>query len=121
VAEDRQQIILRIGFAVALVAFTFRDLQLRAPGTSSIVISLVGVSLGCLLLGAAIYFRYYHKAIDVMYELALRTAYSDPGYEDLDLPHKYWTRRRSRWLTGSVAFFVGCTLYAMALLISLFT
>lgn len=120
VAEDRRQIILRIGFAVALVAFTFRDLQLNSPGTPLAVACLVGASLACLLVAAAIYFRYYHKTIDVMYELALRSAYADPGYEDLDLPRAHWIRRRGRWWTGSVVFFVGCAIYAVALLLSLF-
>lgn len=81
---------------------------------------LVGGSLACLLVAAAIYFRYYHKTIDVMYELALRSAYADLTHEDLDLPRAHWIRRRGRWLTGSVLFFAGCALYAAALFLSLF-
>lgn len=120
VTEDRRQIILRTGFAVALVAFTFRDLGLQDPSTPQTVFYLMGASIICLSIGAAVNFWYYHRTINLMYELARRTAYADPGQEDLDLPGRYWNQRRSRWLAGSLAFFVGCALYGVALLVRLF-
>lgn len=116
VIEDRKQIVLRVGFALALVAFTFKDLHMGAAAVPATTVLLVAISFLCLLSAAAIYLRHYHKAIDVVYELSRRLAYSDLGADDLEVPNTYWMRRQTWWIVGSTLFYAGCLLYAAALL-----
>jgi hypothetical protein len=83
VLEDRKQIILRVVFVLALVAFTFKELPTGIRATPLVTGKLLAVSLGCLLISTALYFHHYHKAIDVVGDLSARLAYSDLGVADL--------------------------------------
>jgi hypothetical protein len=111
VIEDRKQIMLRIGLAVGILAFTFKDLKVPSQRPDLILIVLVGLGVACLMIGSVFYLNYYHKAIGLMGELSRCVAYADISHEDLGASERYWQSKRSVWYAGSTLFFLGAASY----------
>lgn len=119
VIEDRKQIMLRVVFVLALVAFTVKDVLGAAARPPIYVGWTMAAALLCLIISTLLYFHHFHKSIDVLGQLSRSLAYSNLGEKELDIPIIYWEARRRRWSVASALFYSGCTAYCVALMIIL--
>jgi len=115
--EDRKQILIRVGFVVALVAFTFKDLHLQSHQLPLFAAWVVSLSVLFMLVAAGIYFLHHNVTINVLYRLAECLAYATLTAEDLAIQKDSWRKRRRLFQIGSLLFYFGAVGYLLVLLL----